>query len=80
MFQAIRHYRLLAGLAPQQALAPLSRFVRRMLTPRHRFGEDLPDSVKRDIGLLQDGPTRDRTDAYWLDRRRHGDWMRSGPL
>ena len=80
MFQAIRHYRLLTGLAPQQALAPLSRFVRRLLTPRRGPGDDLPDSVKRDLGLPQDALPRDRTDAYWLDRRRHGDWMRSGPV
>ena len=80
MFQAIRPYLLLAGLAPQQALAPLLRLVRRVLTPRHRLGDALPDSVKRDHGLPLDGLPRDRTDAYWLDRRRHGDWMRSGPV
>lgn len=80
MFQAIRHYRLLTGIAPQRALAPLLRFARRLLTPRRGPGDDLPDSVKRDLGLPQDGPRHDRTDAYWLDRRRHGDWIRSGPV
>ncbi|MBV2184180.1 MAG: hypothetical protein KUL88_06540 [Rhizobium sp.] len=49
MFQAIRHYRLHTGLAPQQALAPLLRLVRRVLTPRNRLGDDLPDSLKRTL-------------------------------
>lgn len=80
MFQAIRHYRLHTGLAPQQALAPLLRLVRRVLTPRNRLGDDLPDSLKRDLGLPLDRLPRDRADAYWLDRHRRGGWMRFGPL
>jgi len=67
-------------MVPGHFFRPLRRFVERLLAADRTPIEGLPQDLKRDLGLL-DGPvSRNRTDAYWSDHRRHGDWMRSGPL
>ncbi|HCL67228.1 MAG TPA: hypothetical protein DIC56_20815 [Rhizobium sp.] len=69
-----------ASMTPGGMFRPLRRFVERLLETDRTPIEDLPQDLKKDLGLLDGRPSRNRTDAYWSDHKRHGDWMRSGPL
>ena len=79
MLQATRRNWASTSMTPGRMVRPLRRFLERLFRPERIPTEDLPEEVKKDLGLLDDRPSRNRTDAYWSDRRRHGDWMRSGP-
>ncbi len=80
MLQATRRWWAPARMAPGRLLRPLRRFIERLFRPDRAAVEDLPPEVKKDLGLLDGRPSRDRTEAYWSDHRRHRDWMRSGPI
>lgn len=66
--------------APGLSLRGLNRFLVRLLARDDMWSETLPDGVKEDLGLIDGRPSLNRNDAYWSAARRHGDWMRSGPL
>lgn len=80
MLQAARRHWAQASMTPGRLTRPLRRFIERLFQPDGTATEDLPPRVKKDLGLLDSRPSRDRTEAYFSDPRRHGDWMRSGPL
>lgn len=80
MLQVIREFRRPTRLAPSVLLRPLRRFLERLFQLNHAAVEDLPPEVKKDLGLLDGRPSRNRTDAYWSEQTRHRDWMRSGPI
>ncbi len=80
MLQATRRNWVPAGMTPGAVFRPLRRFVERLFQPDRTATEDLPPEVKKDLGLLEGRPSRNRTEAYFSNPRRHGDWLRSGPL
>ncbi|PPJ45876.1 hypothetical protein C0075_09155 [Rhizobium sp. KAs_5_22] len=80
MLQATRRWWAPAGVTSGRLLRPLRRFLERLFQPDRTATEDLPPEVKKDLGLLDGRPSRNRTEAYWSEQRRHRDWMRSGPF
>lgn len=80
MLQATRRWWAPARTTPGRLLRPLRRFLERLFQTDRMAVEDLPPEVKKDLGLLDGRRPRDRTEAYFSDPRRHGDWLRSGPL
>ncbi|GEO84041.1 MULTISPECIES: hypothetical protein [Alphaproteobacteria] len=76
MVSAIKNLWLVPGLS----FGGIKRFFTRLLARGETWSDTLPDSMKKDLGLLDGRPSRSRTDAYWSDHRRHRDWIRSGPL
>ncbi len=80
MLQATRRWWAPARTTPGRLLRPLRRFLERLFQPDRTAVDDLPQEVKKDLGLLDGRPSRNRTDAYWSEQRRHRDWMRSGPI
>ncbi|WP_454286307.1 hypothetical protein [Rhizobium arsenicireducens] len=80
MLQATKRWWAPVRTTPGGTFRPLRRFLERLFRPERIPTEDLPPDVKKDLGLLDGGPSRNRTEAYFSDPRRHGDWLRSGPL
>lgn len=80
MLQVIREFRRPTRLAPGVLLRSLRALLTRLLTPHRNPWDEMPDNVRKDVGLCPHTPARDRTEAYWSDHRRHRDWMRSGPI
>ncbi len=80
MLHATRRWWAPARMAPGRLLLPLRRFLERLFQPDRTAVEALPHEVKKDLGLLDGRPSRNRTDAYWSEQGRHRDWMRSGPI
>jgi hypothetical protein len=80
MLQATKRNWAPAGMTPGAVFRPLRRFIERLFRPDRTAVEDQPPELRTDLGILDGGPPRDRTEAYFSDPRRHGDWLRSGPL
>ncbi|MBA3039115.1 MAG: hypothetical protein KJ670_15695 [Alphaproteobacteria bacterium] len=80
MLQATRRQWAQTNATPGRLIRPLFGFLERLFRSDRAAIDDLPPEVRKDLGLLGGRPPRDRTEAYFSDPRRHGDWLRSGPL
>lgn len=80
MLQATRRQWAQTNTTPGRLIRPLFGFLERLFRADREAVDELPPEVRKDLGLFDGRPPRDRTEAYFSDPRRHRDWLRSGPL
>ncbi len=80
MLQATRRQWAQTNTTPGRLIRPLFGFLERLFRSDREPVDELPPEVRKDLGLRGDRPSRNRTEAYFSNPRRHGDWLRSGPL